>query len=177
MWQKFRTVYDESSGEEVFEYACCVTCKTCLLYKKLVDGTEKSMGTKSLLDHLKHCVSSQTTYGSTSSSSTEAIGTPSVARMLDSFVKRSGKKVTNVAKDKIRERTAALIAAGHLPYHFVENTELDRFAQSFIEIGALLGNIPASDLIVSHTTVRRDIVNKSASIQESIKNALIYRSC
>ena len=27
-----------------------------MLYKKLVDGTEKSMGAKNLLDHLKHCV-------------------------------------------------------------------------------------------------------------------------
>ena len=37
----------------------------------------------------------------------------------------------------------------------------------------MFGNIPASYEIVSRTTVRRDIVNKSASIQESIKNALI----
>ena len=85
-------------------------------------------------------------------------------------MKRSGKKVANVAKDKIRKRTDALVDTAHLLYRFVENTELDRFAQSFIEIGALLGNIPASDLIVSCTIVRRD---KSASIQESIKNALI----
>ena len=92
-WQKFRIAYDESSGEEVFGYACCVTCKTRLLYKKLVDGTEKSMGMKNLLDHLKHCVSSQTMYRSTSSSSTEAIGTPSVARTLNCFVKRSGKRL------------------------------------------------------------------------------------
>ena len=92
-WQKFRTVYDESRGEEeVFGYACCVTCKTCLRYKKLVDGTEKLMGTKNLLDHLKQCVSSQSKYrGSTSSSSTEAIDTPNTARTLDSFVKRSGR--------------------------------------------------------------------------------------
>ena len=32
-WQKFQTVYDESSSEEVFGYACCVTCKACLPYK------------------------------------------------------------------------------------------------------------------------------------------------
>ena len=98
--------------------------------------------------------------GSTSSSSTEAIDTPSAARTLDSFVKRSGEKVAVVAKDKIRERITALVASAHLPYRFVENTELDKFAQSFIEIGALYGNISASDLIVSRTTVRRDIVNK-----------------
>ena len=91
-WQKFRTVYDESRGEEVFGYACCVTCKTCLRYKKLVDGTEKLMGTKNLLDHLNQCVSSHSKYrGSTSSSSTEAIDTPNTARTLDSFVKHSGR--------------------------------------------------------------------------------------
>ena len=94
-------------------------------------------------------------------------------RTLDSFVKRSGKKVTVVAKDKICERIVALVASAHLPYRFVENTELDKFAQSFIEIGALYGNIPTSDLIVSRTTIRRDIVNKSTCIQDSIKDALI----
>ena len=146
-----------------------------MLYKKLVDGTEKSVGTKNLSDNLKHCVSSQTTYGSTSSSSTEPIGTPSVTRTLDSFAKRSGKEVTTLAKDKIHERTAALVAAAYLPYRFVENTELDRFAQSFIEIeiGALFGNIPASDLIVSRAPVRRNIVNKSASIQDPAKYSAV----
>ena len=132
------------------------------------------MGTKNLSDHLNHCVSSQSTLrGSTSSSSTEAIDTPSTARTLDSFVKRSGKKVTVVANDKIHERTAALVASAHLPHRFVENTELDKFAQLLIEIGALYGNILASNLIVSRTTVRRDIVNKSTCIQDSIKDAFI----
>ena len=56
--------------------------------------------------------------------------------MLDSFVKHSGKKVTVVAKDKLREKTAALVALANLPYRFVENTDFDKFAQSFIEIGA-----------------------------------------
>ena len=37
----------------------------------------------------------------------------------------------------------------------------------------MYGNVPASDLLVSRTTVRRDIINKSAFIQESIKDALI----
>ena len=90
----------------MFGFACCTTCKTCLLYKKLVNGAERSMGTKNLLDHLKHCVAAWRTYhrsGSTSStSSTEAVesegNTLSVTRTLDSFVKRSGKKVTTVAK-------------------------------------------------------------------------------
>ena len=123
MWQKFRTVYDESSSEEIFGYACCVTFKAFLLYKKLVDGTEKSMGMKNLLDHL-NCVSSQSTYKSSASSSTETVGTPSIARMLDSFVKRSGKQVTNVTKDKIRERTATLVASAHLPYRLSKTLNL-----------------------------------------------------
>ena len=37
----------------------------------------------------------------------------------------------------------------------------------------MYGNILASNLIVSRTTVRRDIVNKSTCIQDSIKDALI----
>ena len=55
-WEQFRIVWDVENGEEVFGSACCTTCKTCLLYKKLVNGAERSMGTKNLLDHLKHCV-------------------------------------------------------------------------------------------------------------------------
>ena len=92
-----------------------------------------------------------------STSSTEAVesegNTLSVTRTLDSFVKCSGKKVTTVVKNKIRERTATLVAAAHLPLRFVENTKLDKFAQTFVEIGALYGNVPASDLIVSYNRI------------------------
>ena len=64
------------------------------------------MGTKNLIDHLKHCVAAQSMYhrgGSTlSTSSTEVVesegNTTSVTRMLNSFIKRSGKKVTAIAK-------------------------------------------------------------------------------
>ena len=179
-WEQFRTVCDEN-GDEVFGVACCANCKTCLLYKKLVNGEQKLMGTKSLLDHLKHCARGSSTShecaSSSSLSSTETLdseGKSTIAtRTLDSFIKRSGKKVNATTKNKIRERTAALVAAAHLPYRFVENNELDKFAQSFIEVGALYGNVPASDLIVSPTTVRREIVKKSVCIQDSIKNALI----
>ena len=129
------------------------------------------MRTKNLLDHLKHCVAARGISTSSSSSSTETIDSEgkstSVTRTLDSFVKCSGKKVNATTKNKIRERTAALVAAIYLPYHFVENNELDKFAQSFIEVGALYGNVLASNLIVSRTTVRREIVNKSACIQET----------
>ena len=52
-WEQFQTVCDEN-GDEVFGVACCANCKTCLLCKKLVNGEQKSMGTKNLLDHLKH---------------------------------------------------------------------------------------------------------------------------
>ena len=61
------------------------------------------MGTKNLLDHLKHCVAARRMYhrsGSTSStSSTEVVESEgNTLRTLDSFVKHSGKKVTTVAK-------------------------------------------------------------------------------
>ena len=133
------------------------------------------MGTKNLLDHHKYCVVTRSTYhrsGNTlSASSSETIesegNTTTITRTLDSLVKRSGKKVTAIAKNKIHERTAALVAAAHLPYCFVENNELDKFAQLFIELGTLFGNVPASDLIISHTTVRREIVNKSACIKKA----------
>ena len=36
-WEQFRIVWDIKNGEEVFGFACCTTCKTCLLYKKLVN--------------------------------------------------------------------------------------------------------------------------------------------
>ena len=34
-WEQFRIVWNKN-GEEVFGVACCANCKTCLLYKKLV---------------------------------------------------------------------------------------------------------------------------------------------
>ena len=37
----------------------------------------------------------------------------------------------------------------------------------------MYGDVPAFDLIVSRTAVRREIIKKSACIQDSIKNALI----
>ena len=94
-WEQFRIVWDEN-GEEVFGVACCATCKTCFLYKKLVNGAEKSMGTKNLFNHLKYCVAAWSTHhrsGSTSSaSSSETVesegNATTVTRTLDSFVKR-----------------------------------------------------------------------------------------
>ena len=104
-WEQFRIVWDENS-EEVFAVVCCANCKTCFLYKKLENGAEKSMGTKNLLDHLKYCVATQSTHhrseSTLSASSTETVesegNTTTVTRALDSFVKRSGKKVIAVAK-------------------------------------------------------------------------------
>ena len=57
-----------------------------------------------------------------------AKGSQQAYRTLDSFIKCSGKKVNATTKNKICERTAALVAAAHLPYRFVENNELDKFA-------------------------------------------------
>ena len=30
--------------------------KKCFIYKKLIDGRVRSMGTKNILDHFKHCM-------------------------------------------------------------------------------------------------------------------------
>ena len=42
-------------------------------------------------------------------------------KTLDSYVTRSGKKVREGTRKVIREKTATLIAAAHLPYRFVEH--------------------------------------------------------
>ena len=59
---------------------------------------------------------------------------------------RSGKKVGEGTRKEIREKTATLVAAAHLPYRFVEQEALKDFAQSFIELGASHGCVPASEL-------------------------------
>ena len=48
-------VWDDS-GEEVFGVVCYANCKKCFIYKKLIEGQVRSMGTKNLLDYLKHCM-------------------------------------------------------------------------------------------------------------------------
>jgi len=101
-WEQFQIVLD-ANGDKVFGVACCAICETCLLYKKLVNGQEKSMGTKNLLDQLKHCVASQGKSrkdASSASAETSDSGgkSTSIARTLDSFVKRSGKKVNTATK-------------------------------------------------------------------------------
>ena len=47
----------------------------------------------------------------------------------------------------IRERTAALVTAAHLPYRFVKLESLKNFAQVFIDLGAAYGCVPALDFI------------------------------
>ena len=74
-------------------------------------------------------------------------------KTLDSFVKRSGKKVANETKMLIRERTGTLVAAAHLPYRFVELESLKNFAQAFIDLGAAYGCVPASDFIAGRLTI------------------------
>ena len=158
-WDQFRLVWDPTTNEEVFGIACCNICKSCLLYKKKIKGEEKSMGTKNMLDHLKNCTptsrSSRAVSGSesdSSSSSTCTVVRVSGMKTLDSFVKRSGKKVGEETKMLIRERTATLVAAAHLPYCFVELESLKNFTQAFIDLGAAYGCVPASDFIAGHLT-------------------------
>ena len=85
---------------------------------------------------------------------------------------RSGKKVGEGTRKAIREKTATLVAAAHLPYMFVEQEALKDFVQSFIELGASHGCVPASEIIVGRLTVRKDIVNKLPQIQDTIKSSL-----
>ena len=75
-----------------------------VLRRCLDSYTYKSVGTKNLLDHFQHCGSSQRMYGSNSSSRTETL----MQQALLECWRHSVKKVTIVAKGKIRERTAAM---------------------------------------------------------------------
>ena len=118
------------------------------------------MGTKNMLDHLKNYTptsrSSRAMSGSESESDSSSTSTVvrrvSGMKTLDSFVKRSGKKVGEETKMLIRERTATLVAAAHLPYCFVELESLKNFTQAFIDLGAAYGCVPASDFIAGHLT-------------------------
>ena len=172
-----------------------VVCKVCILYKKKVSGEEKSLATKNMLDHLKRCLparasvrdqgdstsseieSTCSSSGSSSSSSkcsstsSKAIQRPSL-KTLDSYVMRSDKKVGEGIRKAIREKTATLVAAAHLPYRFVEHEALKNFAQAFVELGASHGCVPASEFIVGCLTVRKDIVSKLPHIQATISSSL-----
>ena len=86
---------------------------------------KKSMGTMNMLDHLKKCVPSShssragvagtDTESSSSSSTSTIVKRVSGMNTLVNFVKQSGKKVGEETKIPICERTAALVAAAHLP--------------------------------------------------------------
>ena len=129
-WDQFCIVWDPDKNQEVYGIACCSVCKLCLLYKKLVNGEEKLMSTMNILDHLKNCVPSlysnhaavagTDTDSSSGSSTNTVVRRVSGIKTLVSFVKRSGKKVGGKTKMFICERTAALVAAAHLPYYFVK---------------------------------------------------------
>ena len=132
-----------------------------------------------MLDHLKNCVPSSRsshaavagtdTESSSSSSTSTVVRRVSGMKTLDSFVRRPGKKVGEETKMLIRERTAALVAAAHLPYRFVELESLKSFAQA---LGAAYGCVPASDFIAGRVTVRKDIINKLSMIKETIKELI-----
>ena len=84
-----------------------------------------SLGTMNMLDHLKKYVPSSCssrdgvagtkTESSSSSSTSTIVKRVSGMNTLVNFVKQSGKKVGEETKILIRERTAALVAAAHLP--------------------------------------------------------------
>ena len=111
------------------------------------------MGTMNMLDHLKKFVPSSCsshasvagtdTESSSSSSTSTVVKRVSGMKTLDNFVKQSGKKVGEETKMLIRERTAAVVAAAHLPYCFVKLKSLKNFAQAFIVLDAAYGCVPA----------------------------------
>jgi len=190
-WEQFRIVYNSLTDEEVFGVACCSVCKACIVYKKVVRGEERSLGTKNMLDHLRRCLPARARVNTSTSSEGESTcssnhlasskpGTSSSCTVskrpclntLDSYVLRSGKKVGEGTRKVIREKTATLVAAAQLPYRFVEQDALKNFAQSFVELGASHGCVPASEFLVGRVTVRKDIVSKVTHIQATIKSAL-----
>ena len=77
-WDQFRLVWDPVNHQEVRGVTSCSVCKSCLRYKMSVEGEEKFLGTKSMLDHMKKCTPSssssvQSGSDSNSSSSTQFV--------------------------------------------------------------------------------------------------------
>ena len=106
-WEQFQIVWD-ANGNEVFELRVVPFVRLVCCTKKLVwylNGQEKSMGTKNLLDHLKYYVASRgescKDASSSSAETSDSRSKPtSITRTLDSFVKCSGKKVNTATKIK-----------------------------------------------------------------------------
>jgi len=89
-------------------------------------------------------------------------------KTLDSFVKHTGKKVSEQTKILIHKQAVSLVAAAQLPYYFVEQEPLKDFAQAFVDLGAAYRHLPASDFIAGHKSVRIDIVKMFNQIQGNI---------
>ena len=118
-WEQFRVVYN-NNNKEVFGMACYSICKSRFVYKKVVDGRERSMGTKNMLDHMKCCNTTRRSGTNSDNSSSKA---------PDSSVGCIGKRIAEQTRTiSIREKTATLIASAHLPYRFVENEEFKKLA-------------------------------------------------
>ena len=141
--------------------------------------------TKNMLDHLKNCTpfscndssvasgsGSSVASGRDSSCASKVVERVPGMKTLDSFVKRTGKKVGEQTKTLIRKRTATLVAAAQLPYRFVEQESLKDFAQAFVDLGAGYGHVSASDFIAGRKTVRSDIVKTFGQIQGSIRELI-----
>ena len=136
----------------------------CILYKK-INGEEKSLGTKNLLD-----------YQAQSKSSTEVDGSSGGNITMDSFVKRSSMKVSEKIRKNMQEHTSILVTMAHLPYCFVEQDTLKEFAQAFVNLGASYGRVSAEQFIVGRLTACKDIVSKLNIVQEAIRQALVELS-
>ena len=96
-------------------------------------------------------------------------------KSLDSFVKRTGKKVGEPTRMFIRKQIATLVAIAQLPYPFVEQEPQKEFAQAFVDLGTVYERVPASDFIVGRHTVRNDIIKKFNEVQEILRE--LIRSC
>ena len=95
-----------------------------------------------------------------SKNSTEVDGSSGGNATMDSFMKRSGIKVSEEIRKNIREHTSILVTLAHLTYHFVEQDVLKEITQAFVNLGAFYGWVPAEQFIVGCLTVCKDIISK-----------------
>ena len=81
-WDQFCLVWEPVSNQEVCGISCCSMCKSCIRYKMSLNGEEKLLGTKNMLDHKKNCT--QSSSSSVTSSSNGATSNSSTAVCLKS---------------------------------------------------------------------------------------------
>lgn len=159
-------VMDEN-GEEVFGVACCDGCKTTLVYKKMENGVQKSLGNKNMLDHLLSC----STKAATLTKKTSSSGTS--GQTIDSFFQRGASyKVPDSVLHQLRDKQTMMVASAHLPFHFVENEGFLAFCQNLINLGASHGRVDANKVIMGRNTTRAELLKKMKEVQTFVRNAI-----